>query len=460
MEYYDFLFVYEVKNRELDNILLLKCELERRGYSIKLIETWAQILKQSKPINAKVAVTFALYDESNIRLVLQFAPKVNKILNLQWEQVFTNGDEATSSTDLSRSIQGIAKNAVHICWGNNTFDRLTNKFGINPNNACITGSVTLDFLRNEFADYYYSREEVIKQYGINRMQKIYLFISSFSYTTLPENIVNSSRFQCQGFDVKAHCRISKDSKKIILDWFKKELELHPEILIIYRPHPAEINSAELKEIENNYTNFRVINEMSIKQWILISDKIYTWWSTSIAEVFAAQKGCSILRPIEIPYSNEVQIYKNASMIQSFEEFDNSFLLPNIFPIKKEYIENFYFTDLNEPAFIKICNLLDEMIKNNDYAIDISQICLPSKMQKIITKSKISLKKFILNNEYIYLICKKILKGKKISNGKDINELKKEYDYYLEMANKNKIDESEIREKEKKIMRIINENYKY
>ena len=38
MRKYDFLFLYEVKNRELESLCLLKYELERRGYSVAIVQ--------------------------------------------------------------------------------------------------------------------------------------------------------------------------------------------------------------------------------------------------------------------------------------------------------------------------------------------------------------------------------------------------------------------------------------
>ena len=42
----DFLFVYEVKARELENICLLACELERRGYTTAIVNSWTMLKKK------------------------------------------------------------------------------------------------------------------------------------------------------------------------------------------------------------------------------------------------------------------------------------------------------------------------------------------------------------------------------------------------------------------------------
>ena len=42
----DFLFIYEVLNREMDSICLLGAYLERRGYSVAYLNTWDTMYNQ------------------------------------------------------------------------------------------------------------------------------------------------------------------------------------------------------------------------------------------------------------------------------------------------------------------------------------------------------------------------------------------------------------------------------
>ena len=68
VEKLDFLFVYEHKVRELENLCLLKYELDKRGYKTKIIHIEdAEALKAMRPIyHAKVVVTMACYRNSSI----------------------------------------------------------------------------------------------------------------------------------------------------------------------------------------------------------------------------------------------------------------------------------------------------------------------------------------------------------------------------------------------------------
>lgn len=51
IEELDFLFIYEHKVRELENLCLLKYELDRRGYRVKIVHIEdAEALKAMRPI--------------------------------------------------------------------------------------------------------------------------------------------------------------------------------------------------------------------------------------------------------------------------------------------------------------------------------------------------------------------------------------------------------------------------
>ena len=78
MKNVDFLFIYEVKAREFENICLLKYELERRGYTVEILNTWYYINKIPPRINAKVVISFALYNDNTFKFISSYTNKIEK----------------------------------------------------------------------------------------------------------------------------------------------------------------------------------------------------------------------------------------------------------------------------------------------------------------------------------------------------------------------------------------------
>ena len=444
---YDFAFIYEIKNRELDNVLLLKCELERRGYSVALIETWEQTCHRDPAVKAKAAVCYALYDEEMLDFVNQYLSGCRKFVNLQWEQVRTNGtDQMPAESHVSSGIYGIARRAVHICWGDSNYRKLTQKFGVPADHAFVTGSVTLDFLRKEFSGFYLSKESLYEQYGFDANKKLCLFISSFSYVDLPESIINSPRYQQQGFDVRKHYEISKGSRDTVLDWFEAELDKHPDTIIVYRPHPAEASASRLQRMCEKYSNFKVIQDHSIKQWIVVADRIYTWWSTSITEVYAAGKGCAILRPMAMPYENELSIYNGARTVDGFEAFDAGFEAEQDFPIPEENIRDHYLMD-DEPAFIRVCDVLESILNRDEYAIDGVTDQNYTRIGTWVYNLKCGFKGMLVKNRTFYAVLHRLF-------GRRIQDMRNEYRYSLEMRRKNAGTPAETEARQKLIRQIL------
>ena len=188
MKQYDFVFVYEIKNRELENDCLICYELERRGYKVGFIETWDEEFRRSRPLKTKVVIAFAMYDDAMFRFIDYHVTDCDKYVNMQCEQIF---DNSAAEKDLEYvlklngskviGVSGLPTNAVHISWGENNYKRLVNQFQVPNKNVRITGHVALDFLRPELRKFFLSREVLFQKFHIPLDKKVCLFISSFVY---------------------------------------------------------------------------------------------------------------------------------------------------------------------------------------------------------------------------------------------------------------------------------------
>lgn len=455
MKEYDFVFVYEVKNRELENICLIACELERRGYKVGFIGTWDQELQRCFPLKTKVAIAFALYSDSQLNFIDYHVSDCDKYLNMQWEQVFTNlaanQDETSMITGKVNfyGVSGNAKKAVHIAWGTNTYNRLIEKYNLNEKNIVITGHVALDFLNSKLQSYFLSREDLFAKFGIPCKQKVCLFISSFSYVNMPKATMEWLNNIDNGNDPNVMATLSIKSQELILMWIEKLLIDNKEMIFIYRPHPAENDNPVLKKMSDRFQNFMVIDEYSIKQWIVVVDKIYTWISTAIAEVYAADKPCGILRPVEIPYNYDMEIYNNASYISDYEVFRDSVDSEMTFPVDKKLMDYYYHIDKDYPAFMKVCDLLEKMYMDDSYYMNCSHGVRTPESISDFNRYMRWKHKLIKSN-----------KGRAILNKhypNRNNDLDK-YNYTLTMYRKNHSTQTEIDQIMKKLKEIIDKEY--
>lgn len=357
----DILIIYEHKARELESVCLLKAEMEKRGYKVNIMNLYEfnifTRLKYLLFVQPKVILTSAIKNNSYLyHHVYRLVGDIRKIINLQWEQVFSP-ENIESQLPRENAIY-----CTHICWGDNT---QSNLFERDIKNAILTGPIHLDFLRKEFRGIYIDREKLFTEFGI-KGRNVFLFISSFAWNNLSDDEIRSFTNELN-IDVKKICRLTSESKKQILNWFENLLKLREDITVVYRPHPAEYEDNLIKSMEEKYDNFKIIRKYSIKQWIVASDKTYNWMSTSIVETYFAQKNTYILRPIDIGCI-EPFIFENADKIGNYDEF-----LKTVdekgetkFPISKTNINKYYHLDEDIPSFMKICNLIEDVYNTDEY----------------------------------------------------------------------------------------------
>ena len=392
---YDILLTYEIKNREIENLCLIKRELEKRGYSVGIRMQYEAFFKVPELVEAEVIVIPAYYRSRAKLYTASHMLYTKKIVNLRWEQVGTNEEDENHSPDALWAIKKWGYDAVHIAWGKHAEDKMVNDWGVPANHVKCTGHITLDFLRGKLRNYFDSRVTLFKKYDIPTDKRIHLFISSFAIGEIPDFVINSGEYTDQGSIVKE----TRESQARILEWFDKILSANKEDIIIYRPHPEEKNSLNLKELAKKQSRFLIISDESIKQWILTCDRIYTWVSTSIAEVFMAEKGCSILRPVLVSKKNDIHIYKNANFITTYEAFQEVFCKEEqSFDASEDILRENYYINEKKYSYEMVCDVIEEVYKNDSFLLKKSLVNpfiglfnkerIKNVIKRIIAKSKV------------------------------------------------------------------------
>lgn len=353
---YDFVFVCESKVRELESCCLIGQELENRGYTVGVLNWWLpNIYVEYQPVKTKVLMAHAVYKDESLNRELSFIDGETKVINLQWEQIYSIKD--LTNPNAPWKMEGDAKRVVHLSWGNENFNKLTTYDGVSADRVKIVGQVSMDFLNAKLRNYYLSKEALLEKYNIPQDKKICLFISSFSFTNLPENVQDPELVELSN--------VSYESQKKILEWIQTAVNMYEDIIFIYRPHPAEANNKSIQGLERTYSNFRCISELSVKQWIIASDIIYNWYSTSIADVYFANKNCHILRPVDIPRELECRIFEKGDFIRTKEDFLDTIVTNNSasFPIPVDNI-NYAYSNNQEMTYLRIADVCEKVLKED------------------------------------------------------------------------------------------------
>lgn len=356
----DFLLLYEHTVREYESLLLLKLELQRRGYTAEIRQLLdRKKLKYFTWKKPKVLVASCMYDNEGINShVYNNIGRCDKVVNLHWEQMLSDTQEEGEWFNFA----GNAKKCVQTCWGETTRKRLI-AHGVPENNCPVTGAVMMDFLTPQFQGYYADKRALCKKHGLDADKRLLVYISSFGYASMDETEV-AELSKMAGEDFTGFARTNRESMKITLEWFDRYLSSHSDVELVYRRHPSEWNSPPLLALAKKHPHFHVIFDGSVKQWIIAADAIGIWMSTAIAEVYFAKKSCAVLRPQPIEHEFDPVIYKNSRCITNYDGFLSAMDTPASlsFPVPKEDIEG-YFDQTGRPAYLRMADLLEEVLKN-------------------------------------------------------------------------------------------------
>ena len=354
----DFLILYEHVVREYESILLLKLELERRGYTVAI----QQLLDRKKLAyrtwnKPKVLVSSCMYDDEAINShVYNNVGRCKKVVNLHWEQMLSDTQEEGDWFNFN----GNAKRCVQTCWGHLTRQRLV-AHGMDEKNCPVTGAVMMDFLRPEFEGYFLSKKALCETYGLDPDKKLLLYISSFGYASMTEQEVKELSAMA-GEDFTGFAHTNRVSMEKTLEWFDRYLAEHPDEQLVYRRHPSEWKCKQLEELAARRPNFHIIFADSVKQWITAADQIFIWMSTAIAEVYFAGKSCHVLRPVPIEHQFDPVIYKNARCVTDYDGFAAAAQDKDApFPIPSDVIEG-YFDKSDTPAYLRMADLLEQVLR--------------------------------------------------------------------------------------------------
>lgn len=386
---YDFIIQYEHRQRELENAVLLAIMLEKKGYKVAIENRFsARILFQ----RADVIITPYLYQtETAVYFALQPFCHFKKIINMQYEQVFKRLEEEK----LGSLPDGFAKNAVHISWGKNTTERYK-KVGIRPDHIFEIGHISMDLNTTKYRRAFLSPKSISSRFSLPLEKKWLLFISSFSCIGLTKTVYENWKERTVGTDYFS--KISHKSQPIILDYLEELAKKHPELIVIYRPHPFEAGCPRLTKLKNKYNNFKVISNYSIRQWMLVADYISTWSSTSLVDVLYANKPCAIIRPIPFQEEYDFPIYKNQKIISNYENLEEFINHPNEqYKINPEPIQEYYCNSNKADTFEKLRDLCIHVKNSKEYEYNYYESIRPSYLYLLkfyIYKILMSFAKFI------------------------------------------------------------------
>ncbi|MCR5107598.1 MAG: hypothetical protein K6B28_05490, partial [Lachnospiraceae bacterium] len=423
-------------------------QLEKRGYKVKIcnsiqVDFWKALFYRPKVIMMVGART-----TESLKSISPFLFKHTHVyINMQEEQIAYSGEG-----DLNLFIPtGYAKDVYHLTRGSFAHDYL--KMGeVSDDHIVWMKPVQFDLCNKKLSDYYYPKEHLAEQYGLDISKKWIMFASDFVITTLArdeEELKDLCKRTYSVYDRTWHAE--KDAQALIAEWFDRFLTDHKDYIIIYRPHPDErIKHDFIDRLKEKHDNFHYIGDYSIKQWIGVIDVFITWFSTSVMESYYADVPCFALgngaelekKGIAIP------LFDKDKYIMDYDVFEACMTeteanREKYFPLDMSMIERYYGKYDYEFASVKIADYVDSILKDKK-KYDSMKIRLPFKEKFFDTSYRRNfIKTSVYNDLFMFLrpVLWYIIPWKRNSILKFSDELKR-------------FDKKRLRETERKLYRIL------
>ncbi|MBO4396697.1 MAG: hypothetical protein J5819_10185 [Eubacterium sp.] len=359
----DALIVFEHSVRELESVLWLKIELERRGLTSEVVQyAWNEGPSRLR-YRPKVLIVPWCYDDVDYDYFSTYKGGFNDesfvLINLHSEQLTNeNGIKFMTSS-------GKSKDVYHFVWGE-YYKEILERNKVDPKLIYKTGSCRLDLFKKEYSSLSKSKKELADLFKLDYEKRWIILVGNFGINPL-EQINNS--LEDRGVEIDNECKsIVKNSYLKIIDWYKKACEndsVERECELIYRPHPSESLTSNIRELSDEYSCFHIIPDYSIRDWFVNADVVYSWTSTSSVEAAVAGVPVYSLRPYEMPDRMKVTLLESVKAIKNEQDFVDSIVRKEYSDVNTSLLKEipYYYYNNNKPVVETICDLIETELRS-------------------------------------------------------------------------------------------------
>jgi surface carbohydrate biosynthesis protein len=296
----DIVILYEKALRELDVACALKVMLERKGLSVAIVQQnveYGHALSAFRP--RLVVLPFCYQNRSNNIFLMRWRKAI--FVNLTWEQFFYRGNSKAKTPRGDFPLSHV----VHYAWSRD-YVELLKGIGVPKDRIFLSGNPTLGLYLPPYKDYFKTRRELAKAYGLDLNRRWIFFPENYNWAFYEESMLRQMVADGQSVeDVSEMREFATRSFGISMDWCMRLVE-DTEVELILRPRPATVPAVMRARTEERVgplpPRFHILQDETVREWILASDLVISSYSTSMIEAALAGRAILMLTPLPIPES--------------------------------------------------------------------------------------------------------------------------------------------------------------
>jgi len=294
----DIVYLYEHAARELDVACAVTAILRQRGFTTEILQWPTSFFPTVGRFRPKLVVLPFCYTKKSFWRLLQYWSNAI-FFNMTWEQLFYSGNRLAKTPRDDFAL----KHVVHHSWSE-AYAELLRAQGIAEESIFVNGHPAYALYNAPYRSYFLPRETLAQRYSLDSARKWVFFPENYNwafYTAATiEQFIKGGQ---SADDIEVMRRFCESSLTEVLRWCCDAAQ-HEEIELIIRPRPAthidEFKTVVDKVLKDLPPHLHIIQDESVRDWIMAADTVVSSHSTSLIEAALAEKPAYILEPSPIP----------------------------------------------------------------------------------------------------------------------------------------------------------------
>jgi surface carbohydrate biosynthesis protein len=315
----DVVYLYEHAARELDVACAVTARL-RKDHSIhaEIIHWPTGFPHAVTHIHPNLVVLPFCYTERSYEALLAYWRKA-RFFNLTWEQLFYAGNEKAKTPRGEFALNHV----IHHAWSE-FYAGFLMKNGLPEKHIFLNGQPAYTLYEAPYRAYFSSRADLAERYHLDPSRRWVLFPENYNWAFYSGATIRQFIESGQSpADVKAMQEYCECSLHEVAQWLA-DVANDDKFEVILRPRPSTTLTEFRLAIEKILTvlpsHFHVIQQESVREWILASDLVCSSHSTSLIEAAVAGKPVFIVEPYKIPGPLKVEWQELLMHVQTRTQF--------------------------------------------------------------------------------------------------------------------------------------------
>ncbi len=313
----DVVYLYEHAARELDVACAVTARLRNAGVGVEIVHWPTGFPVAVTRFRPRLVILPFCYTEDSYEALLAYWREAI-FFNLSWEQWFYPGNQKAKTPRGEFAVNHV----IHHAWSNAYKDFLLNN-GLAESNIFLNGQPAYALYDEPYRGYFPSRDELASRHQFDVSRRWIFFPENYNWAFYSDATIQQFVRGGQSLaEINEMIEYCKRSFNDMLRWFA-HIAQQENVEIILRPRPSStiesFQEAVQKVLPEIPSHLHIIQQGSVREWILASDVILSSHSTSLIEGAVAGKPAFMVVPYPLPAALKVAWHDLLRHLKTCEE---------------------------------------------------------------------------------------------------------------------------------------------